>query len=376
MENSFELLKIIEFSLKLDNQKVIGYSRLLVDKLSKNGNEKLANKIIQLLESNTPGVLMHASTASTKLPFDQESRLQLGEIILPDEINETIVLNVSVQEYVDRFITLYQKRDKLIVEGITPPNTMLLYGAPGCGKTLLAKNLSKALGLPIVIARLDSLISSFLGNTAKNIRNYFEYAKNNQCILFFDEFDAVAKHRDDANELGELKRVVNSLLQNIDSLDNGSILVAATNHEGLLDPAIWRRFSLKIHMEKPDYRSRYTIISETLKELNEKEVNLLASIFRELSGAAIKEICINARREAIINDREIKSASEVTEFFFSTVYSLDTLARRKDLSNYNLEDRVDFLRNLDPKIFTYSVIAELTGSSKATVYRICNNKEQ
>nr|WP_236588126.1 ATP-binding protein [Tumebacillus amylolyticus] len=253
---------------------------------------------------------------------------------------------------------------------------MLLYGAPGCGKTLLAKNLSKALGLPIVIARLDSLISSFLGNTAKNIRNYFEYAKNNQCILFFDEFDAVAKHRDDANELGELKRVVNSLLQNIDSLDNGSILVAATNHEGLLDPAIWRRFSLKIHMEKPDYRSRYTIISETLKELNEKEVNLLASIFRELSGAAIKEICINARREAIINDREIKSASEVTEFFFSTVYSLDTLARRKDLSNYNLEDRVDFLRNLDPKIFTYSVIAELTGSSKATVYRICNNKEQ
>lgn len=375
MENLFEVLKIIEFSLKLDNQRVIGYSKMLADKLSKTeGNDKAAKKILKLLESNTPGVAMSVSAMSSKLPYDQESRFELGEIIMPDEISEEIILNVEIKDYIDKFVSFYQHRDKLILEGLTPPNTVLLYGAPGCGKTLLAKNLSKILDLPIVIARLDSLISSFLGSTAKNIRNFFEYASKNPCILFLDEFDAVAKQRDDNHELGELKRVVNSLLQNIDSLDNGSILIAATNHEQLLDPAVWRRFSLKIHMDKPDFEARHSLIKQSLKQqLPEKEVTLLACLFQGLSGAAIKEVCLNAKREAIVHNNLELKLPQIVDFFFSSAYAIDSIANRKNQINLDLESQVNYMRNIDPKVFTYTVISDLLGISKATISRI-NNK--
>ena len=102
------------------------------------------------------------------------------------------------------------------------------------------------------MARLDTLISSLLGNTAKNIHKIFEYAKKQPCVLFLDEFDAIAKARDDQHELGELKRVVNSLLQNMDEYCQNGILVAATNHHELLDSAIWRRFQTVIEMPKPE----------------------------------------------------------------------------------------------------------------------------
>ena len=117
--------------------------------------------------------------------------------------------------------------------------------------TSAAKYIAAKMNLPLVAARLDTLISSLLGNTAKNIHKIFEFAKRQPCVLFLDEFDAIAKARDDQHELGELKRVVNSLLQNIDEYCQDGILIAATNHHELLDSAIWRRFQTVIEMPRP-----------------------------------------------------------------------------------------------------------------------------
>ena len=137
---------------------------------------------------------------------------------------------------------------------------MLLYGPPGCGKTQAAKYVAAQLQLPLLTGRLDGLVSSFLGSTAKNIRALFDFADKTPCILFLDEFDAVAKKRDDEHELGELKRVVNSLIQNIDYLPPGSSVLAASNHEHLLDPAVWRRFEFHVEITPPTEEARRQLL--------------------------------------------------------------------------------------------------------------------
>ncbi|GAB6259319.1 AAA family ATPase [Peribacillus sp. N1] len=374
MKHGFEMIKIIDASLKLDTNRVVGYARKLSEQLESEGEIKVAEKITKLLSSNSIGATSAASATIMKLPFDQESNYHLGEIIQPYEIQESVKLNLDVQKNIDKFVQYYKSKDKLASEGMEPPNTMLLYGPPGCGKTLLAKNLSSILNMPLIIVRLDSLISSFLGSTAKNIRSVFEYAHNNPCILFFDEFDAVAKVRDDKQELGELKRVVNSLLQNIDFMENGSILIAATNHEQLLDPAVWRRFFLKLLITYPDLNSRKDLIKDSLRDFNGFDVGLLARVFNGLSGDSIKKLCLNVKREAVLNDtRQIKTNDFLT-FFFDEAFLTDSSQRELDISRNNLEKRVKYIRELDPKYFTYSILSQMFGVSKATISRLINNK--
>ncbi|HHT7191185.1 TPA: AAA family ATPase, partial [Bacillus cereus] len=344
----------------------------LSKKLEEEGETRLSSKVNQLINSQAVGALQASSSNILKLPYDQESKLQIGEIIDPNQITENVILNRDIESDIEKMLLYYKYREKLCLEGIEAPNTILLYGPPGCGKTLLAKNLAKKLDLPLIIVRLDSMISSFLGSTAKNIRNVFEYAKNNPCILFFDEFDAVAKVRDDRQELGELKRVVNSLLQNIDMMDNGSLLIAATNHHQLLDPAVWRRFALKVLINKPDLESRIKLIEQYLPSINENENILLAHLLENLSAAAIKNLCFDVRREAIIKDIQVQ-LKDILDLFFNSsfVTDHDNPFINKEVS---ISDKILYVRNLNSKIFTYSVLAELFNISKATVSRIINKQ--
>src|SRR5579863_3140015 len=129
---------------------------------------------------------------------------------------------------------------------------MLIAGPPGTGKTLLAGHIAAQLNRPLYTVRLDSVISSLLGDTAKNIRSFFDFVPIRGGILFLDEMDAIAKLRDDRQELGELKRVVNTVIQGLDSLDDHAVVIAATNHPQLLDSAIWRRFPYKIELGAPN----------------------------------------------------------------------------------------------------------------------------
>lgn len=137
--------------------------------------------------------------------------------------------------------------------------TCLIYGPPGTGKTRLALWIAAQLDLPVVSARIDGLVSSFLGTTARNIGNLFAFANRYRCLLLLDEFDAVAKLRDDPQEVGEIKRVVNALLQNLDMRHDVGITVGITNHQRLLDPAVWRRFEVQLEMPRPDFDVRLEI---------------------------------------------------------------------------------------------------------------------
>jgi SpoVK/Ycf46/Vps4 family AAA+-type ATPase len=374
MKHGFEIIKIIDASLKLDTNRVVGYAKKLSEKLEIEGEASLAQKITKILTSNSVGAINASSSNALKLPFDQESKFHLGEVMNPNVIQENVILNSDVKKNLDKFIQYFKNRDVLISEGIEPPNTILLYGPPGCGKTLLAKNLSKILDMPIVIVRLDSLISSFLGSTAKNIRNIFEYAHNNPCILFFDEFDAVAKQRDDKQELGELKRVVNSLLQNIDFMENGSILIAATNHEKLLDPAVWRRFFLKLEISLPDSNARKELIRDSLHSFSGYDENLLSRVFTGLSGASIKNLCLSVKREALLNGTKEINTKDFLEFLFNGAFVTDGIDNILNNNGPELENRVKYFRELDPKYFTYSILSQMFDVSNATISRLLNNR--
>lgn len=170
----------------------------------------------------------------------------------------------------------------------------------------------------MIVARLDSLISSYLGTTAKNIRTLFEFVQKTPCVLFLDEFDAIAKARDDSNELGELKRVVNSLLQNVDAMSSDSLLLAATNHENLLDSAVWRRFNYKLEIELPDIEAIYKMISLFTNNnsiFTHKDKREMATSFVGLSGADIEEIVKKAMRNSVIYGYALSKTSIYDELF-------------------------------------------------------------
>lgn len=370
MKYSIEIGKIIEGALKHDQVKVLNYTKQLVLKLEEDNEVRAAAKFKNLLSGQAETALtVMGSTKSLAVPVDTESRTTLADLIYPDDNHIEVILSKGNAEKLDSFILSYKNADKLNNLGIEVSNTLLLYGPPGCGKTKCAYLIAKRLNLPLVVARLDSLISSYLGTTAKNIRSLFEFAQKIPCVLFLDEFDAIAKARDDSNELGELKRVVNSLLQNVDSMSKDSLLLAATNHQQLLDSAVWRRFDYKLEIELPDKEAISKLIylfANNRVELSEKDIEELSTLFCGLSGAEIEELITKAIRNSVIHNYPFDKKNIYEEYFISQ----NILPRDCDDDRDLLQLKARHLRRCNEKIFSLQVIADILGSSKTTIQKI------
>lgn len=300
-----DILRIIEGGLNNDKRKIISYSNRLADYLETEGNVQLARCIKEQIQNST---VKSSATADAMrmLPLDSDSKLQIVEVIPEDSVRTNIVLSDNVVRQVEDFIELVKHSDELEQAGIKVSKSMLLYGVPGCGKTSIAHYVSEKTGLPLVVARLDGIVSSLLGSTAKNLRKIFSYACSMPCILFLDEFDAIAKARDDNHELGELKRVINSLLQNIDSMPASSVLIAATNHPELLDNAVWRRFITKVEVGMPDDESRKKIILNLITGFNcsfaeePQKLKIMNDLMRSMSPSDISTIFTKLKVKGII----------------------------------------------------------------------------
>jgi SpoVK/Ycf46/Vps4 family AAA+-type ATPase len=298
---AFSLVKLIRAGVKGDCSTVADYAKQISDDLAEIGDQETSERIRAAINGHA-AKKASIERLSPPMPVDSESRLSVADEILPDA-EVQIVLPVEVQKVVDRFLTCIANAHQLLAHGVTVPASMIMYGPPGCGKSLLARYIAKKLELPLLLARSDSLISSYLGSTAKNIRSLFEYAASRRCILFLDEFDALAKMRDDQHELGELKRVVISLLQNIDANGSEYLLLAATNHEHLLDPAVWRRFAYSIQIGLPDHMARAQMLAAFLRGMASAEiVQTIAVVADGLSGAQLRDVADDAIRDAVLRN--------------------------------------------------------------------------
>lgn len=369
MENLVEIIKIIEGALNSNNQKVRNYTEALIEKLTNNGEKHAAKKIKNILNQLDAKYVSLQKVHQVKgLPVDSESRLSLMDenFVLPGD--STIFLNNDTKVIVEEFINFVAHGEKLLKSGIGIAPSLLIYGPPGCGKTELARNISQKLSLPLLTARTDSIVSSYLGSTAKNIRLLFDHAMSRPCILFLDEFDAIAKIRDDNYELGELKRVVVSLLQNIDALDKDTILLAATNHEHLLDKAVWRRFAYKIKLPMPDSNLREKLFSYYLSKNATKDIIFtLSEISKNLSGADIKEVSENALRDMVVADDKSIDKGKIIKRLLPKIIPevFSDITDEKEL--------IVAVRNISPKVFNYRLMGEIFGKSTGTISNIINS---
>jgi hypothetical protein len=205
---------------------------VLADRLAENLKVNGINKHIEMRQSaNDIGGFVH----------EIDPRREIEDLILPG------VVGAACQELVEE----QRRSDLLRAHSLEPRHRILLAGPPGNGKTTLAEGIAAALLVPLLVVRYEALIASYLGETAARLAKLFEAVRSRRCVLFFDEFDAVGKERGDEHETGEIKRVVSSLLLQIDSLPSYVVVVAATNHAELLDRAVWRRFQLRLRLPAP-----------------------------------------------------------------------------------------------------------------------------
>lgn len=248
------------------------------------------------------------------IPKDSEKGFPLLHI---DEhycgFNDLIVTN-DTKERLEDIISENRSAEKLFAYGLKPKNKILFCGPPGTGKTLSAKIVSSVMGYPLVYVMFDSILSSYLGETAANLRRIFDFIEKDKFVVLFDEFDMVGKKRDDPHEHGEIKRVVNNFMQMLDNFESSSILIAATNHQHLLDKAVWRRFDDIIYFDLPDTKKRRLLFEKYLKVLrrnNDFTLDRFVRMTKDYSAADVAQICEGALRKSIIHDEELVTKDHV-----------------------------------------------------------------
>jgi SpoVK/Ycf46/Vps4 family AAA+-type ATPase len=273
----------------------------------------LANDLERILYGETRG---GPKQPSLDVPRDRERSLPLLEVRQGVRDLGDIVLRPDNRAVVDQVLLEQGRTDVLQTFGLRPLSRILLCGPPGSGKTLLAEVLASELGLPFAVVRFDAIVSSLLGETAANLRRVFDFLEKERVVALFDEFDGIAKERDDPSEHGELKRVVNAFLQMIDGYRGKSLMLAATNHERLVDRALWRRFEEVMVLGPPSHEHVAEFIAIKLRgvraDLPTGDQEFLSS-FDGFSFADIERVFIRAIKAMVLRNQEFLTRRHVEE---------------------------------------------------------------
>ena len=263
----------------------------------------LADRLARALHTNGTG---GARTQFPTLEVTHRGRECIAEMTPRRRLGD-MILSDSCRKTVDHLIEEQQRSSLLRAHGLDPRHRVLLVGPPGNGKTSLAEAIAEALAVPFLVVRYELMIGSYLGETAGRLKRVFDYARTTPCVLFFDEFDAVGKERGDIHETGEIKRVVTSLLMQVDELPSYAIVIAATNHAELLDRAVWRRFQLRLHLPAPTEKELTRYFECFLLSVKRPAGISAATIARRLgpiSFAEAEEFTLDARRRDVMTMQE------------------------------------------------------------------------
>jgi SpoVK/Ycf46/Vps4 family AAA+-type ATPase len=287
-------------------------ARKVVEAERSTGHKRLADQLDVILSRPRQTTATAHGTGRerglTELPLSRRHGESLITMIPRENLEHHMVLPVATEENFSRIECEYAARERLGVFGLRPRKTILLYGPPGCGKSLGAKRLAWNIGLPLMKVRFDTLISSYFGESAANLRTIFAAAKERSCVLLLDECDFIARSRVNSKDIGEASRIVNSLLQLMDEYDAPGLLVATTNIESSLDKALFRRFDDMFLVPLPGPNEIDKLLKTTLSAVQLAETIDWKQVGERLSGesaAMVVKAAQDAAKAAVLGGKKV-----------------------------------------------------------------------
>lgn len=302
MATANQIKALLKSHVNGDDEKFITIAMQVAAHEAKHGHTKLAQELKQLINEAKTRKTKHSNVLSivrTSKELDgilshTEPLINMNDLTFADNQSKTF----------KRIIQEYKQQEKLKSYNLEPRRKILLYGPPGTGKTATASALAQELQLPLFTIRLDGLITKFMGETASKLRLVFDAIRSTKGLYFFDEFDAIGSDRMSPNDVGEIRRVLNSFLQFLEQDHSDSFIVAATNYKKLLDPALFRRFDDVLNYDLPEKTQIKTLINNKLAEfslkLREQEWQKIEKIADGLSHAEITRACEDAAKHMIL----------------------------------------------------------------------------
>ncbi len=314
MANGDLLRKLFRGYTKRDDAAFRATAEAIIQEERAKNHRLLADDLEQiLLNGNGFAAERRAISSAYDIPKDRERGFPLLDIAEFTYGWDRLILPSKTVEVLKQVAREHHRSDLLAAGGLRPKQRLLFYGPPGCGKTLAAQVMAGVLCFPLITVRFDAVVSSYLGERAANLRRVFDFIQRGHWVVLFDEFDAIGKDRDNPFEHGELKRVVNSLLQLMDAFRGESLLIAATNHEKLLDSAIWRRFEAVVPFPVPSEQDRVLLLRLFLRSFDCARLNL-SKVGRRLKGATgsdIEWVTIEAARRCLLEGRNTIGAEDI-----------------------------------------------------------------
>lgn len=278
----------------------------IINEEEKKNNKVLANSLRRTLENSRAIGSNYSLKGLERFSPMNEATNDFVERVEPSHFHKDLVLSFDNVRILKGLIEEYRFAEAIRKNGLSLRTKLLFCGPPGCGKTLTAEVFASTLGLPMFIVKLDKLMSSYLGETATNIRSIFEFANNKPCVLFLDEFDAIARSREDSNEHNELKRVVNSLLLFIERLSPKGFMIAATNLDKSIDPAVWRRFDEVIWFKNPDKGMIRRFLKSRLKNIKyDFNPDDYVYMLEKMSFSSLERVLNQAIKSMIIGKHKV-----------------------------------------------------------------------
>ena len=279
---------------------------LIAEERAKKHNILADRLVASLNNGNKNGVSVRPDGGAKDLIFEDVPQKNFEDLILDDQILK--VCRDLIEEQ--------HRADLLRSYALEPRNRILLTGTPGNGKTSLAEAIATHLMYPFFVIRYENLIGSYLGETASRLKKIFDYVKTRNCVLFFDEFDTIGKERGDTKETGEIKRVVSSLLLQMDRLPSYVVVITASNHPELLDKAVWRRFQLRLDLKSPDKHQIERFIELFIKKTGVKfnyDIKRLSEKLSNHSFSEVEEFCTDVLRQAVLTHQQENTKEIISE---------------------------------------------------------------